>query len=68
MPSPIGGWSSAAVGVKLIAPGTNAASSEFGAAVSLGGDIIAVGAPGEGWHSGAGLRVRGIGSPRRADA
>ena len=49
---PEGGWSSAAVGVKIIAPGLDSPSSRFGGAVSLGGDIIAVGASGEDWYSG----------------
>jgi len=49
---PEGGWASGVAGVKIIAPGANAVSSEFGAAAALGGDIIAVGAPGEDWHTG----------------
>ena len=49
---PEGGWASGVAGVKIIAPGANAVSSEFGAAAALGGDVIAVGAPGEDWHTG----------------
>ena len=49
---PEGGWASGVAGVKIIAPGANAVSSEFGAAAALGGDIIAIGAPGEDWHTG----------------
>ena len=49
---PEGGWSNNILGVKIIAPGANSVSSEFGAAAALGGDIIAVGAPGEDWHTG----------------
>ncbi len=50
--NPGDGWDHSTAGVKLIAPGTSSPASEFGAAVSVGGNIIAVGAPGEGWSAG----------------
>ena len=46
------GWSSDAESVKIIASGPSAPASEFGGAVSIGGDLVSVGAPAEDWDKG----------------